>query len=71
MTAEQIKKTAHELGAELCKIADVSRFEGAPKGYHPKDVMSTCKSAIAFAIRIPAATIHSQSTMPYTHAKKM
>lgn len=38
----EIKKIMYTLGADLCGVASIDRFDGAPKGFHPLDVMSSC-----------------------------
>ncbi|MFX1256884.1 MAG: hypothetical protein ACFFAN_03415 [Promethearchaeota archaeon] len=35
--SELIKKKVFKLGADICGIATVSRFDDAPKGFHPCD----------------------------------
>lgn len=57
MDREQVKKIMFSLGADLCGIASIDRFADAPKGYHPLDVLPTCKSVISFACRFPAGTL--------------
>ena len=53
MNAEQIKKLAYECGADLCGIASMDRFEGAPPEMDPRNLFPNAKSCIAFAFRIP------------------
>lgn len=45
------------MGADLCGIADPKALCGAPKGFHPFDVMPECKSVIVIAQSFPAATL--------------
>ena len=66
MTKEDVKKLFFSRGAELCGIADMERFAEAPKGFHPRDVLPDCKTAISFAMRIPSACLRSQTDVPYT-----
>lgn len=66
MTAQDIKKKLFDLGADLCGISSVNRFNGAPRGYHPLDVLPTCKSVIAFAVRFVSGTLACKSAVPYT-----
>ena len=40
LTAEKIKSLALGFGADQCGIADPERFDGAPAGFHPRDVYS-------------------------------
>jgi 2-oxoglutarate dehydrogenase E2 component (dihydrolipoamide succinyltransferase) len=37
---------------DMCGIAPVSRFEGAPKGTHPADFLPGCKSVISVGVRL-------------------
>lgn len=66
MDSDEVKKRLFNLGADLCGIASVDRFEDAPKGFHPKDVLPTCKSVIVFANRFLAGTLTCNTTVPYT-----
>jgi len=53
MSIEQsIKERASKIGMDLCGIAPVSRFEGAPKGSHPADFLPGCKSVISIGVRL-------------------
>lgn len=66
MDSEEVKKRLISLGADLCGIAGIDRFGGAPAGFHPKDVLPDSKSVIVFAKRFPAGTLSCKSTVPYT-----
>jgi epoxyqueuosine reductase len=44
---------------DLCGIAPVSRFEGAPKGTHPCDFLPGFKSVVSVAVRLLDGTIQS------------
>ncbi len=57
------------MGADLCGIASVDRFKDAPKGFHPTDVMPTCRSVISFACRFPVGTLRCKSDIPYTRVR--
>ena len=52
ITKEQIKEYATSLGMEVCGIASIDRFNGAPEGTHPRDVLPGCKSVIVVAARL-------------------
>jgi len=65
---KKVKEIAKALGADLCGIAPVDRFEGAPKGFHPKDLYPECRSVIVYAKRMPAGLFDSPSPIPYTQA---
>lgn len=47
-----IKDYAQKIGMDLCGIAPISRFEGAPKGLHPDEYLPGCKSVIVIAVRL-------------------
>lgn len=65
----KVKEIFYALGADLCGIASIDRFEEAPKGYHPLDVMPTCKSVISFGCRFPVGTLKCNSAVPYTRVR--
>lgn len=69
MNSDKVKKILFSLGADLCGIANIDRFDDAPKGYHPLDVMPTCKSVISFACRFPVGTLACKSSAPYTRVR--
>ncbi|MGI5958335.1 MAG: 4Fe-4S double cluster binding domain-containing protein [Massiliimalia sp.] len=64
-----VKEIMFSLGADLCGIASIDRFADAPKGYHPLDVLPTCKSVISFGCRLPVGTLTSQSHVIYTRVR--
>lgn len=65
MNTQQIKDILFGLGADLCAVASMDRFEQAPQGYHPMDVLPTCRSVIVFAKRFLAGTLACPTTSPY------
>lgn len=69
MNSTEIKKIMIDLGADLCGIAGVDRFADAPEGFHPLDVLPTCKSIISFGCRFPAGTLACNSAIPYTRVR--
>jgi epoxyqueuosine reductase QueG len=71
MNANKIKQILYEMGADLCGIASIDRFEEAPEGFHPRDVLPTCQSVVVFAMKMPVGVLHSPSTVPYTIARNM
>lgn len=64
-----VKELMLSLGADLCGIASLDRFGDAPKGFHPLDVMPSCKSVISFGCRFPVGTLHCNSPIPYTRVR--
>lgn len=66
MTKTEIKKLFFSRGADLCGIASIDRFADAPEGFHPTDVLPTCKSVISFGCRFPAGVLACTNSIPYT-----
>jgi epoxyqueuosine reductase len=66
ITSKEIKKMIMESGADLCGIASIDRFYEAPKGFHPCDVLPSCRSVVVFAKRFLKGTLQCKSTIPYT-----
>ncbi|MCL1806122.1 MAG: epoxyqueuosine reductase [Oscillospiraceae bacterium] len=66
MNADMVKQIALGLGADLCGIASIDRFGGAPEGFHPCDILPSCKTVVVLAKRFPAGTIRCETTVPYT-----
>ena len=69
LESKRIKEILFGLGADLCGIASIDRFENAPKGYHPLDVLPTCKSVISFGCRFPVGTLNCRSDILYTRVR--
>jgi epoxyqueuosine reductase QueG len=61
MNAEEIRQACQAAGADLCGIAPVERFSGAPAGHHPTDLLPDCRSVIVLACRFP---VPSPDTTP-------
>lgn len=51
VTSNVVKERARELGADIVGIASVDRFEDAPEGYKPADLVPGAKSVISIGIR--------------------
>ncbi|HOO27775.1 MAG TPA: 4Fe-4S binding protein [Lachnospiraceae bacterium] len=64
-----IKQLLFSLGVDLCGIACIERFQGAPKGYHPTDILPSCRSVISFGCRFPVGTLICSSNIPYTRVR--
>jgi epoxyqueuosine reductase QueG len=64
MTAivERLKQYALNLGADLVGIASVDRFDGAPMGHQPEDILPGSRAVISCALRIPASTLDGLPT---------
>ncbi len=67
--SKRIKEILISMGADLCGIASIDRFKDSPKGFHPTNVMPTCKSVISFACRFPIGTLSCRSAIPYTRVR--
>jgi len=61
-----IKELACSMGADVCGIAGVSDYEGAPKGFHPTDVLLNAKSVIVYGKQFSRGTFLAKSNAPYT-----
>jgi epoxyqueuosine reductase len=60
MSIEQsIKDRAKKIGMDLCGIAPVSRFDGAPAGTNPADFLPGCRSVISIGVRLPDGVIQT------------
>lgn len=69
LNSKTVKEIMFTLGADLCGIAGMDRFDDAPKGYHPSDVFPACKSVISFGCRFPVGTLACKSDIPYTRVR--
>ena len=52
ITAEDVKKRARALGADVVKIGNIKRWDGAPIQMDPRQIMPEAKSIIAMLFRI-------------------
>ena len=52
MNAQDIKRLAYQFGADICGIASMDRFEGAPKQMDPRYIMPEAKSMIVMGFRV-------------------
>ena len=64
---EFIKNIFTSLGSDVCGIAGIERFETAPKGFHPTDLYSKCKSVIVFGITLPKGLWEVEPQLMYEH----
>ena len=71
MNTADVKRLALDLGADLCGIASIDRFSDAPEGFHPSDVMPSCRSVVALAKAFPVGTLHAATKVPYTITRNM
>ena len=54
---KKMKKFVLSKSADLVGIASVSRFEGAPDGHKPEDILPDAKTVIVLAKRIPNGVV--------------
>src|ERR1035437_3498611 len=66
MEKNLIKEIAYQLGADVCGIADIQRFQNAPEGFHPTDILPNAKSVIVFGKQFPKGTFLAKSNAPHT-----
>ena len=71
MDNKQVKEILLGLGADLCGTAGIDRFIDAPEGYHPTDVLPTCRSVISFGCRFPTGTLSCKSPVLYLRVKSL
>jgi len=64
---EEIREKVLSYGADICRIARVERFEGAPEGFHPRDIFPGCKSVIVFGLALPKGLYLVDSRLIYSH----
>jgi epoxyqueuosine reductase QueG len=48
-----VRGVAIKQGASIIGIGAIERFDGAPKGHHPQDIVKGARSVVTFGIRIP------------------
>ena len=51
--SKEIKKAAKAFGADICGIASMDRFEGAPKQQDPRYIFPDARACVVLAFRIP------------------
>ncbi|NWF56646.1 MAG: epoxyqueuosine reductase [Syntrophaceae bacterium] len=59
LNSDPIIDFGRKAGADLVGIAPAERFEGAPKGHKPEDILPGAKSVVAMAKRIPLSIVKS------------
>ena len=57
LDADDVKQFAKSIGADLIGIASTDRFDSAPLGHKPGDLLRGAKSVIVMAKRIPLAVV--------------
>jgi len=69
--SSEVKKVLFDMGADLCGIATIDRFTDAPVGFHPYDVLPSCKSVVVFAKTFPTGTLFCGNNVPYTITRNL
>ncbi len=69
MESAVIKEMAKRLGATVCGIGSADSFSEAPEGFHPVDILPSCKSVIVMGKKFNASLMSAASTSPYTVAR--
>jgi epoxyqueuosine reductase QueG len=64
---DRIKGFVLDRGADVCGIAGMERFGGAPEGFSPRHVFGDCKSVIVFAKRLPKGLVAVSPRVIYNH----
>ncbi|MBL7139250.1 MAG: epoxyqueuosine reductase [Bacteroidales bacterium] len=67
ISSTELKSITANLGADRCGIAPAERFDGAPNGFHPRDVYSKCKSVMVFLKQMPPESIQAENPVVYAH----
>jgi epoxyqueuosine reductase QueG len=69
--SKDIKEIVKSLGADLCGIAPVGRFNEAPKGFQPRDIYKDCKTIVVYAKKLPSESLFATSCVPYTYVNNI
>ena len=64
LDTQEVKAFTLQQGAHLVGIAPVSRFEGAPLGHHPVDLLPGARSVVVFAVRAPRGLLACEAKRP-------
>jgi epoxyqueuosine reductase QueG len=62
---EDVRKIFMRLGADVCGVANVDRFEAAPSGFSPRDIFPDCRSVVVFGLAIPVGTTQVNPRIVY------
>ncbi len=66
MKKDLLNKFVYQAGADVCGIASIDRFQNAPSGFHPADILPDARSVIVYGKQFMKGTFISKSTVPYT-----
>ena len=62
ITADELKRFALDSGADLVGVAPCERFDEAPEGHRPEDILPGARAVVACARRIPVGTLDGPGT---------
>ncbi len=68
---KKVKDIFLGLGADVCGIAGIDRFDSAPYGFHPRDLYAACNSVIVFAKHMPKGLSAVSPRIIYNKATDM
>ena len=68
LTAEMVKKTAYDLGADLVGIGSIDRWKDVPENENPLSIMPRAKSVICFGFRMHRGTLRGVEEGTYFSA---
>jgi epoxyqueuosine reductase len=68
---EAIKNVFLGLGADVCGVANIERFDSAPEGFSPRDIFPDCRSVIVFGLAIPVGTTKVNPRIVYKQFSKI
>lgn len=62
---EAIRREITAFGAEVCGFAGIDRFDGAPAGFHPRDIYPGCQTVVVFGIALPKGLLDVKPDFVY------
>jgi epoxyqueuosine reductase len=68
---EEVRSVFAGFGVDVCGIAAIERFAGAPHGFHPKDAYESCASVIVFGKRMPEGSMHVSPRLIYLESMRI
>ena len=62
LSSERVKRFAASAGADLAGVSSTDRFEAAPAGHRPADILAGARSVVVCAMRLPRGVLDGPST---------
>ncbi len=62
---DRIKNVLYGLGADVCGIGAIDRFNQAPDGFSPLDLYKDCQSVISFGVALPKGLMQVEPRLLY------